>query len=195
MNAFKFKTMKNLITILAAVFLMVSCKKEETKDVNDVINEVKETTEVVAKEGSGKVILTCNNKEFVAEGVCGALVSMGELAIAVKDKTNPAKVFTMTFNGEGFPEDGKVYKIESKDYSKEGNGSADEVSVSFTEVLSKKMNSWGSDNAKGTIQFAYNGNEVKCILKNIVLTSAEMYNADDLTSDGTVSGELTFFKN
>src|SRR6478609_6341462 len=96
----KFIKMKNVITILTAVFLMVSCKKEETKTANDAINEVKETTEIVAKEGSGKVVLTCNNKEFVSEGVCGALVSMGQLTMAVKDKTNPAKVFTITFNGE-----------------------------------------------------------------------------------------------
>lgn len=187
--------MKNLITLLTAAFLMLSCKNEETKNVNDTINEVKETTEVVAKEGSGKVILTCNGKELVAEGVCGALVSMGELMIAVKDKTNPTKVFTINFNSEDFPEDGLEYKVKSKDYTKEGNGPKDEVSVGFTEVEGDKMNSWSSDKAKGTIKFTYNGNEVKCTLKNVVLSSAEMYNSDDLKSDGTVSGELTFYKN
>lgn len=188
--------MKNSISVLVVAFLLFSCKNEEAKKVNDVVNEVKESTEVVAKEGKGKVVLTCNNKELIAEGVCGVLVTMGDLMIAVKDKTNPAKVFTISFNGEDFPENGKVYKIKSKDYTQEGKGSSDEVSVSFSEGLpNNKMNTWGSDIAKGTVQFVYNGNEVKCTLKNIVLSSAEMFNADDLKSDGTISGELTFFKN
>lgn len=187
--------MKYSISVLVVAFLLFSCKNEEAKKVNEVVNEVKESTEVVAKEGKGKVVLTCNNKELIAEGVCGALVTMGDLIIAVKDKTNPAKVFTITCNGEDFPENGKVYKIKSKDYTNEGNGPNDEVSVGFTEVKADKMNSWGSDKAKGTIQFIYTGNEVKCTLKNIVLSSAEMFNADDLKSDGTISGELTFFKN
>ena len=91
--------MKNSISVLVVAFLLFSCKKEEAKKVNDVVNEVKESTEVVAKEGKGKVVLTCNNKELIAEGVCGVLVTMGDLMIAVKDKTNPAKVFTISFNG------------------------------------------------------------------------------------------------
>lgn len=173
-----------------------SCKKDHSTTVDDAVNEVKESTEVVAKEGTGKVVLTCNGKEFVAEGVCGALVTMGNLIIAVKDKTNPAKVFMINFNGEDFPENGKVYKVKSKDYSQEGSGPNDEVSVSFSEGLpNNKMNSWGSDKAKGTVQFDYNGNQVKCVLKNIQLSSAEMFNADDLKADGMVSGELTFYKN
>jgi hypothetical protein len=187
--------MKKLFFISTLV-LVFSCKNEEAKNVNDIVNEVKESTEVVAKEGKGKVVLTCNNKELIAEGVCGALVSMGELIIAVKDRTNPAKVFTITCNGESYPENGKVYKIKSKDYTKDGIGSNDEVALSFSEGLpNNKMNTWGSENAKGTVQFTYNRNEVKCVLKNIVLSDSEMFNADDLKSDGTISGELTFYKN
>ena len=36
---------------------------------------------------------------------------------------------------------------------------------------------------------------MKCVLKNIVLSDSEMFNADDFKSDGTISGELTFYKN
>lgn len=182
-----------VIAILASFF---SCKKNNPSTVNDVVNDVKESTEIVAKEGFGKVTLVCNGKELITEGVCGALVTMGELTIAVKDKTNPAKVFMITLNGEDFPENGKVYEIKSKDYTKDEKGPNDEVGVSFSEGLpNNKMNTWGSENAKGTIQFVYNGNEVKCVLKDIVLSASEMFNADDLKANGTVTGELTFYKN
>lgn len=187
--------MKNSILIFIFLLSIISCKKENETP-TDVLNKIKQTTEVVAKEGSGKVALICNGQEFIAEGVCGALVTMGELTIAVKDKTNPAKVFMITLNGEDFPENGKVYKIKSKDYTKDGKGPNDEVGVSFSEGLpNNKMNTWGSENAKGTIQFFYNGNEAKCVLKDIVLSASEMFNADDLKANGTVTGELTFYKN
>lgn len=188
--------MKKTLLIIASLFLFFACKKQEKRIVNETIDEAKETTEVVAKEGLGKVTLTCNGKELVAEGVCGVLVSMGELTIAVKDKTNPAKVFTITFNGEDFPESELIYKIKSKDYLAEGKSPKDEVAVSFAEGLpNNKMNAWGSDNAKGTLQFTQSGNEIKCIIKAIVLTSSEMLNANDLKGNGIVSGELTFYKN
>ena len=57
------------------------------------------------------------------------------------------------------------------------------------------MNSWGSENAKGSLQFTQNGNQMKCILKDIQLSSSEMFNAKDLQGIGTISGELTFYKN
>jgi hypothetical protein len=181
---------------LLSLFFVFSCKKEEKTSINEAIEQGKQTTEVVAQEGSGKVTLLCNGKALIAEGVCGVLVSMGELTIAVKDKTNPAKVFTITFNNEDFPESGTVYKIKAKDYLAEGKSPKDEVAVSFAEGLpNNKMNSWGSENVKGTLQFTQSGNETKCVFKNIVLTASEMFNADDLKVNGTVSGELTFYKN
>jgi hypothetical protein len=187
--------MKKLLFILP-LFFIFSCKKEEKTSINEVIEEAKQTTEVVATEGYGKVTLVCNGKELITEGVCGVLVSMGELIIAVKDKTNPAKVFTITFNNEDFPESGTIYKIKAKDYLAEGKSPKDEVAISFAEGLpNNKMNSWGSENAKGTVQFTKNENEMKCVFKNIALTASEMFNADDLKSNGTVSGELTFYKN
>jgi len=187
--------MKKLAILIIVTTLFTSCKKEDATTVNDVVNEAKANTEVVAKEGAGKITLTCNGKELIAEGVCGALVSMNELTIAVKDKTNPAKVFTMTFNSEDFPESGIIYKIKAKNYLDEGKSPKDEVAVSFAEGLpNNKMNAWGSENTKGNVQFTENGNEIKCVLKDVVLTGSEMFNADDLKGNGVVSGELTFYK-
>jgi hypothetical protein len=188
--------MKNLISILIVAFLLFSCKNEEAKNVNNVINDVKANTEVVAQEGTGKILLICNGKELVTQGTCNAIISMGELMIGVKDKTNPAKVFLINFNSEDFPKNGFQYKIKAKDYLVEGESPKDEVAVSFSEGLpNNKMNTWGSENAKGTVQFSYSGNQVKCTIKDIVLTASETFNADDLKANGTVSGELTFYKN
>jgi hypothetical protein len=187
--------MKKLL-IFASIILLVSCKKEDKTTVDDAVNEVKESTTIAAKEGTGKVTLSCNGKDIITDGVCGALVTMGSFMVAVKDKTNPAKVLTITFNDENMPEDGKIYKIKSKDYAQEVKAPSDEVTVGFTEVVSNsKMNNWGSDNAKGTLQFNYYGNEIKCIIKDVTLTPSEMYNADDLKANANVTGELTFYKN
>jgi hypothetical protein len=187
--------MKKLAILILVITIFISCKKEDTTTVNDVVNEAKANTEVVAKEGTGKITLTCNGKELITEGVCGALVSMDELTIAVKDKTNPAKVFTMTFNSEDFPKSGIIYKIKAKNYLTEGKSPKDEVAVSFAEGLpNNKMNAWGSENTTGNVQFTESGNEIKCIFKAIVLTASEMFNADDLKGNGIVSGELNFYK-
>ncbi|MFM9988737.1 hypothetical protein [Flavobacterium sp.] len=187
--------MKKLAILILVITIFISCKKEDTTTVNDVVNEAKANTEVVAKEGTGKITLTCNGKELITEGVCGALVSMDELTIAVKDKTNPAKVFTMTFNGEDFPKSGIIYKINAKNYLAEGKSPKDEVAVSFAEGLpNNKMNAWGSENTKGNLQFTESGNEIKCVFKDVVLTASEMFNADDLKGKGIVSGELIFYK-
>jgi hypothetical protein len=124
------KVLQSIIILL----LLVSCK-QEAQTVNETVNEIKESTEVVAKEGTGKVTLTCNGKTLTAEGVCGVLVSMGQLTIAVKDIINPAKVFTISFNDENFPTSNKDYTIKAKDYLAEGKQPDNEVSVSFTEGL------------------------------------------------------------
>ena len=181
--------------LLAALFLFISCKNEETKSVNDIVDEIKETTEIEAKEGSGKITLNCNGKEIIAEGVCGGIVTMGTLIIAVKDKTNPAKVFTISFNTPDFPVNEKKYLIKPKDYTLDKNPE-NEVSVSFIEGLpNNKMNVWDTQPASGKLIFTINGNEIKCQLKDIKLEASKMYNADDLQGEGTVSGELTLYKN
>ena len=186
--------MKNITTIVL-LFLFISCKKENAVNVDEIITDIKENTTVAAKEGSGKITLSCNGKQISSEGVTGAIISMGELMIAVKDKTNPAKVFTISFNNEQFPENGKVYQIKPKDYSSDKNP-ANEVSVSFMEGLpNNKMNVWDTQATSGTLQFTVNGNEIKCNLENIKLEPSTAFNADDLKKEGTVSGQFTLYKN
>ena len=176
------------------VLLLISCKKEDAATANEVASEIKENTEIVAEEGTGKITLTCNGKQITAEGVCGGIVTMGTLMFAVKDKTNPTKVFTIGFNTKDYPVDGKEYSIEPKDYTSDKNPE-NEVSVSFMEGLpNNKMNFWDPQAGSGKVIFSVKGNEIKCTLSNIKLQSS-IYNADDLKSEGTVSGEFTLYKN
>lgn len=186
--------MKNLL-LLATLLLLISCKKEEASTTNEVIAEIKENTAFAAKEGSGKIILNCNGKEIIAEGVCGGVTTMGTLIIAVKDKTNPAKVFSIDFNTDQYPENGKEYQIQPKDYASDKKPD-NEVLVSFIEGLSNnKMNVWDAQAASGKLKFAINGDEIKCTLKDIKLRPSIIYNAKNLQNEGLVSGELTLYKN
>ena len=182
-----------LLTIIA--FGIISCKKEAVSTENTIVNDIKNNTEVAAKEGSGKMTLSCNGKQIIAEGVTGAIVTMGELMIVVKDKINPAKVFTISFNTDQFPENGKVYQIKPTDYSVEKKPE-NEVAVSFMEGLpNNKMNVWETKDTSGTLMFEVNGSEIKCTLKNIKLDPSPMFNADDLKQEATVSGQFTLYKN
>lgn len=185
--------MRNLMLLLTIVSFF-SCKKSDATTVNEAVENIKENTEVIAKEGYGKITLHCNGKEIIAEGVCGGVTTMGTLIIAVKDKTNPAKVFTIDFNTTEYPENGKEYIVKPKDYTIVKNPE-NEVSVGFTEVLNGKMNVWETQPASGKLVFSVKGNEIKCQLKDIKLKPNEMYNAPDLQIEGTVSGELTLYKN
>lgn len=186
--------MKNLL-LLVIIILLASCKKEETATVNEAVENIKENTKIIAKEGSGKIVLTCNGKQIIAEGVCGGVITMGTMAIAVKDKTNPAKVFTINFNTPDFPESGKEYLIFPKDYTLDKNPE-NEIGVSFIEGLpNNKMNVWDAKPTSGELVFTVNGNEIKCRLNDIKLEASKMYNADDLQGEGTVSGELKLYKN
>lgn len=183
------------VLLLITLCSLFSCKKEETVSANEVVAEIKENTEVAAKEGTGKITLNCNGKEIIAEGVCGGVTTMGTLIIAVKDKTNPAKVFTIDFSTADFPVDGKEYLIKPKDYTSDKNPK-NEVSVSFMEVLpNNKMNVWETQATSGKLVFSVKGNEIKCQLKDIKLKPSVVYNADDLQSEGTISGEFTLYKN
>lgn len=188
--------MKILISLSISLMLLAfSCKKDEATTVNEAVSDIKQNTEVAAKEGTGKVTLSCNGKQIIAEGVCGGIITMGNLIIAVKDKTNPAKVFTVSFNTPDYPVDGKQYTIKPKDYTADKSPD-NEVSASFMEGLpDNKMNVWDPKANSGTIVFSVTGNEIKCTLKGIKLEPAKMYNADDLQSEGTVSGEFTLYKN
>lgn len=177
------------------IFSLFSCKKEETISANEVVADIKKNTEITAKEGTGKIILHCNGKEIKAEGVCGGVTTMGTLIIAVKDKTNPAKVFTISFNTADFPLDAKEYLIKSKDYTADKNPE-NEVSVGFMEVLpNNKMNVWETQPTSGKLVFSVKGNEIKCQMKDIKLQPSIVYNADDLQGEGIVSGEFTLYKN
>ncbi|MEO8237910.1 MAG: hypothetical protein ABI576_07355 [Flavobacterium sp.] len=186
--------MKNLM-LLVTIVILFSCKKEDATTVNDVVTDIQENTEVIAKEGVGKITLSCNGKEITAEGVCGGVITMGTLVIAVKDKTNPAKIFTINFSTADFPVNGKEYLIKPKDYTLDKNPE-NEVSVSFIEALSNsKMNVWDTQPTSGKLVFSVKGNEIKCQLKGIKLEPGKMYNVADLQGEGIVSGELTLYKN
>ena len=181
--------------LLATAIVLFSCKKEETTLVNDTVANIKENTNVIAKEGTGKITLQCNGKEIIAEGICGGVVTIGTLIIAVKDKTNPAKVFTISFNTPDFPVNGKEYQIKPKDYTLDKNPE-NEVSVSFMEGLpNNKMNVWDTQPTSGKLIFSIKGNEIKCQVTDIKLEPAKMYNDEDLQKEGIVSGELTLYKN
>ncbi len=186
--------MKNLM-LLVTIVILFSCKKEDAANVKDVVTDIKENTEVTAKEGVGKITLRCNGKEITAEGVCGGLTTMGTLIIAVKDKTNPSKIFTVNFSTTDFPVDGKEYLIKPKNYTLDKNPE-NEVAVSFMEVLSNsKMNVWDTQSTSGKLAFSVEGNEIKCQFKDIKLEPGKMYNAADLQGEGIVSGEFTLYKN
>lgn len=180
---------------LAVTVVLFSCKKEDATLVNDTVTNIKENTKVIAKEGSGKITLNCNGKQIIADGICGGVITMGTLTIAVKDKINPTKVFTIDFNTDQYPENGKEYNIKPKDYSLDKNPE-NEVSVSFLEGLpNHKMNVWDSQTQSGKIRFLVNENVIKCTFKEIKLQPNTTYNSQDLQKEGVLSGELTLYKN
>jgi len=177
------------------MLLFISCKNESTNTTKEELTEVTENTAVTAKEGNGKVILSCNGKQITAEGICGGVMTMGTLTIAVKDKTNPAKAFMLDFNTDQYPENGKEYIIKPRDYTSDKKPE-NEVSVSFMEALpNNKMNVWDAQASSGKLIFNVNGNEIKCTLKDIKLQPSTIYNAEDLQKEGIVSAELTLYKN
>ena len=184
--------MKNLNMLILAI-LFVSCNNKN--NVNEVVTDIKENTSLVAEEGLGKVTLICNGKKIVTEGSSGAIVTMGSLMIALKDKINPAKVFTISFNTDKFPENGKEYIIKSRNYSSDKNPE-NEITVGFMEVVSKNiMNVWDNDSNSGKIKFMVNGNRITCAFKDLTLQPNTAFNADGLDHVATVSGEITVYKN
>ena len=177
------------------MLLFFSCKNEEKNTTKEELTEVTENTVVAAKEGTGKIILSCNGNQVTAEGVCGGVITMGILTIAVRDKTNPAKALILDFNTSEYPENGKEYLIRPKDYTTDKKPQ-NEVSVSFMEGLpNNKMNVWDSQASSGKLIFAINGNEIKCTLKDIKLQPSTIYNTENLQKEGIVSGEFTLYKN
>ncbi|MES2748501.1 MAG: hypothetical protein V4648_08975 [Bacteroidota bacterium] len=177
------------------ILLAFSCKKDDATTVNETVSDIRKSTEVVAKQGTGKITLRCNGKEITVEGICGGVITMGTLTIAVKDKTNPTKVFTIGFNTKDFPVDGMEYRIKPKDYTVDKNPE-NEVSVGFMEGLpNNKMNVWDPQPNSGNLVFSVKGNEIKCTFKDIKLQPSTAFNAEDLKSEGAVSGEFTLYKN
>ena len=188
--------MKKITPILLAcmcVFLL-SCKNNTptSTSADDVIQEAKETTAVVAKEGRGKISLQCNGKTYEINGVCGAVTSMGTLTIAVPDDSFPAKTFTINFTTDKMPETTSSYTLVGSVYD---DKDATHASVSYTDMRRAHPMNWESDTNTGKLDFIVNGNEIKCSFSNLTLQPSMMYNKGDVDAPATISGELTIYKN
>jgi len=189
--------MKQLLFAIAFVGLFSACKQEEntTAETASAPETVAAAPTETAKEGHGKVELKCGSQTLVVEGKSGGDTTSGDMIIAVQDKDVPAKVFTISFNGKDYPQDGKVYHVKKSDFMGEGKKPNDEVYCGFSEVTQKNMTNWSSDNASGTLQFRVKGNEINCKFSNMELQPSAMYNKGELNAVGTASGEMTFYKN
>lgn len=189
--------MRKVLLAIAIAGLFTACKQEE-----NTTPEMAETPEVVtsapteaAKEGHGKVELKCGSQTVVVEGKSGGDTTSGDMIIAVQDKDVPAKVFTISFNGKDYPQNGKVYHVKKSDFMSEGKKPDNDVYCGFSEMTSKTQMDWSSDNNSGTIQFTVNGNEINCKFSNLKLQPSAMYNKGEFNNVGTASGEMTFYKN
>ncbi|SCY48353.1 hypothetical protein [Flavobacterium caeni] len=178
-----------------ALFFIVAACKSETTDTVAATSETAMAPTEMAKEGHGKVTLRCGSQTLVVDGKSGGGTTSGDLIVAVQDKLVPAKVFTISFNGKDYPQDGKVYKIKKSDFMGEGKKPADEVYVGFSEITQKSQVDWSSDDQSGTIQFDVTGDKIQCRFSNIRLQPSAMYNKGESNAVGTVSGEMTFYKN
>lgn len=187
--------MKKYIIIFAFAGFLVSCKQEKQADLQASDEPAALASVPMAKEGFGKVQLKCGSQLVTVEGKCGGTTALGYMVVAVQDKTVAAKVFTITFNSKDYPENGKIYTIKKSDFLSETKRPVSEIYVAFSEVTSKSMTDWSSDDQTGTIQFNANGNEIKCTFKDLKLQPSEVYNKGELNQVATASGEMTFYKN
>ena len=181
-------------TFMIAAFL-VSCKQETTDLAAATPETVTPTSETPAKEGYGKVTLKCGAQVFTVDGKCGGITNTGEMIIAVQDKTTPAKVFTISFNTIDYPQNGKIYTVKKSDFMSEGKKPDSDIYAAFTEMTQKTQMDWSSDDQSGTMTFQVNGNEIKCTFRDLKLQPSMVYNKADLNQMGTVSGEITLYKN
>lgn len=189
--------MKRTIFLVCTMLLFcISCKTKNANNsddlVNDVIKEAKKSTAVIAKEGKGKVTLTCGSQTFSIDGVCGVLTTMGTVDIAIPDAQKPSKVFTISFKSDKLPTTTSSFKIVKSNYE---DKDATHVSLSYTDMNSNQQAIWESDDASGNLQFIVNGNETKCSFVNIPLQANEFYNKGDLNKMAKISGEFNFYKN
>jgi len=184
--------MKRIVFFVFALISITGCKEDV---VNERIDQIASETSATAANGNGKIRLSSGSQMLSVEGDCGGVTTMGELIIAVKDKIVPSRVFTISFNTDQFPENGKVYTLKKSDYMTEGKKSESDVYVGFSEVSQSTQMDWSSDDHSGTIKFEVNGNEIKCTFKDIKLQPSEVYNKGELNQTGTVSGELNLYKN
>lgn len=184
--------MKKLLLLILVAVSMAGCKEDV---VENQVDEIAAQTSATVQSGHVKVQLSCGAQSLSIEGECGGVTTMGELVIAVKDKIVPSRVFTISFNTDQFPENGKTYTIKKSDYTTEGKKPATDVYVGFSEVSPNNQMDWSSDNASGKITFETNGNEIKCKFKNISLQPSEVYNKGALNQPGSVSGEFNLYKN
>jgi hypothetical protein len=188
--------MKKVLLLIAFAGIFTACKQEENQE---AIAETPETATAIptetAKEGHGKVELKCGSHTLVVEGRSGGDTTSGDMIIAIQDKTVSTKVFTISFNGKDYPQDGKVYHVKKSDFMGESKKPDNEVHCGFTEVSKGSMMDWSSDDASGTLQFTVKGNEINCKFSNMKLQPSAMYNKGEMNSVGTASGEITIYKN
>ena len=187
--------MKRVFMSLLLGSLLLSCKDNHqdasaTADVQPMPTEM-----VTAKEGSGKVTLQYGGKTQIVEGKCGGDTTSGDMIIAVQDKTVPAKIFTISFNGKDYPETGKAYIIRKSDFMSDKPKPANEVYIGFSEITQKNQMDWSSDDASGTLRFEASGDQIQCTFNNIKLQPSRMYNKGEMNQPATASGIVTFYKN
>lgn len=189
--------MKKIVLWVAFAGLFTACKQEEnpTAEIADANKAASSVATESAKEGHGKVTLQCGSQTLVVEGKSGGDTTSGDMIIAVQDKDVPAKVFTISFNGKDYPQDGKVYHVKKSDFMSEGKKPDNEVYCGFSLVTNNTITDWSSDNNSGTIQFTVRGNEINCKFSNMKLQPSAMYNKGEWNGVGTASGEMTFYKN
>jgi hypothetical protein len=189
--------MKKIIILFVAINLvLVSCKPKKTDDINTTIeqnmDDIKSSTAEQGQAGKGKITLLCNGKTFEINGVCGAVTTMGSIIIAVPDDSFPAKTFTISFTTDKLPETSATYNIVQSVYD---DKDASHVSIGFTDMRSTSTMIWEGDNKTGKLDFAVNGNEIKCNFENLTLQPSAMYNKGELNAPAIISGELTIYKN
>lgn len=190
------KTTKSYLIIFASILFFTACKSNKTDSTETTIeqnmDEIKSSTAEQGKAGKGKITLLCNGKTYEINGVCGAVTSMGSLTIAVPDDSIPAKAFTINFTNENLPAATSSYKIvESVIDDKD----ASHISIGFSDMRTAQPMTWGSDSKSGSLDFAVNGNEIKCSFSNLTLQPNSFFNKGELNNPATVSGELTIYKN
>lgn len=189
--------MKALVLWVAIAGIFTACKPETLTSEQLEAAEITGTSTIseVAKEGFGKVELQCGSQTVNVEGKCGGVTNTGDMIIAVQDMKVPSKVFTISFNGVGYPENGKVYTVKKSDFMSEGKQPANEIYIGFSEMTQASQMNWSSDDESGTMIFQTNGNEIKCKFNGIKLQPSAVYNKGDLNNMGTASGEITLYKN